>query len=55
MSAKFKAKLAKVVDHGGDVHMGMKQAVTTKAKNDKKPQRKMKAVKESKSKKGLQK
>ena len=52
LSAKFKGKLANLVNKGQEVHTGIKSAMTTKVKGTKKPQKKIKKVKMTKTKKG---
>ena len=56
LSAKFKNKLAKLVNDGEELHLSLKQAMTTKVKEQpKKPAKKLQKVQMSKSKKGQQK
>ena len=55
LAAKFKTKLAKLVNDGQDLYLAQKQAMTTKASNPKKPVSKMEKAKMSKTTKGVQK
>ena len=52
LSAKFKTKLARLVNKGTEINLSLKQSMTTKTVNTKKPQSKIKKVKMTKTKKG---
>ena len=55
LSPKFKTKLANHVNKGTEMNMSLKQSMTTKTVNTKKPQSKIQKVKMTKTKKGKEK